>query len=392
MDLRVDWIAQCRPVDNYRRITELFFPGKENAMHRSLSAAALCLFVAIGYTVSRNAHASTPIVPGSGEFLEDCCDNFEDPNWSYRYNLPKSSHEQDERQRGPGGRSNNGLWHEGAKRGTPDVVKRVETPPGGIEGSAGSLLFATKHSGIPGKITNQQQQDDLLMLFNRRLGRSIPMNWQPSCTVRVYLPPFDQWENRTGPSFGMRADCWGRNRDGSSEEFWPGMFFLFRSANGRSIKQDSVKLTVRAGVRGNDLREKDITEPGWWTLGMSFGADGQIHYYASEGVDDLTPDDYITSQYPYGMRCLQFKNFFFNVANWDNGRNWSTPWVIDDPKIFVIPPQGQTVANLYRVKSKRRITRQQPQQTRRMPVSQNRSNSRQSNNRSASTSRGVSQR
>ena len=40
------------------------------------------------------------------------------------------------------------------------------------------------------------------------------------------------------------------------------------------------------------------------------------------------------------------------MANWDNGRNWSTQWVIDDPKIFVIPPQGQTVANLYRVKAK----------------------------------------
>ncbi len=38
------------------------------------------------------------------------------------------------------------------------------------------------------------------------------------------------------------------------------------------------------------------------------------------------------------------------MANWDNGRTWSTQWVIDDPKIFVIPPEGQTVAQLYRVK------------------------------------------
>jgi hypothetical protein len=83
------------------------------------------------------------------------------------------------------------------------------------------------------------------------------------------------------------------------------------------------------------------------------------------------------------------------VANWDNGRNWSTQWVIDDPKIFVIPPEGQTVANLYRVKAKPKAKQQitQQPQMRRQQTSQNqRSNTQQSNNRSASSSRGVPQR
>lgn len=318
-------------------------------MWRKRSVGASSLFVAILVVMSGRLHAATPLVPGTGELLSDCCDDFEDPAWSYKYYHPKSSHEQDERQRSPGGRSNNGLWHEGGKRGTPDVVKRVATPPGGIPGSNGALFFATKNSGIPGKYTNEQQQDDLLMLFDRRLGRSIPVTWQPSCTVRVYLPPFDKWENRTGASFGMRADCIGRGKDGN-EPYWPGMFFLFRNANGKSIKEDGAKLTVRSNHRGFDVRSHDITEPGWWTLGMSFTPDGQIHYYASAGVEDLTADDYILSSYPYGYKALTFNNFFFNVANWDNGRTWSTPWVIDDPKIYVIPPQGKSVAQLYRVK------------------------------------------
>jgi hypothetical protein len=342
--------------------------------------------------INSRANAGTPFVPGTGEFLKDCSDDFEDQSWSYRYNHPKSSHEQDERTRSPGGMSSNRLWHEGAKRGTPDVVKRVATPPGGIEGSQGALLFATKNAGIPGKISNEQQQDDLLMLFNRRLGRSIPIAWQPSCTVRVYLPPFDQWENRTGPSFGMRADCTGRTGDGESEPYWPGMFFLFRSETNRNIEKDAAKLTVRAGTRGNDIRSKDITEPGWWTLGMSFTSDGQVHYYASEGVDDLTSDDFITSQFPYGMRCQTFNNFFFNVANWDTGRTWSTSWVIDDPKIFVIPPEGREVANLYRTKNRPQARRNQvtrQQQANRTTPSQNRQASA---DRSASTTRTTSQR
>jgi hypothetical protein len=306
-----------------------------------------------------SANAKAPFVPGTGVFLEDCCDNFENTKWSYRYNHPKSSHEQDDRQRSPGGFSNNGLWHEGGKRGTPDLVKRVETPLGGIPGSNGSLMFATRNSGIPGKMAHSQQQDDLLMLFDKRLGRSIPISWEPSATVRVYLPPFDEWENRTGPQFGMRCDCTGRNPDGSVEAYWPGMFLLFQSENDRSIKKDSAKISCRGDRLGHDIRKVDIDKAGWWTLGLSFTSDGQVHYYASEGIDDLTPEDHIMSSFPYSMHNMTFNNFFFNVANWEDGR-WSTKWIIDDPKIFVQPPEGQSVSSVYRIKKK-------PQQTAKKP-------------------------
>lgn len=322
----------------------------ENRMMRIVTYLSLTVIMACA---ARTGWCGQPFVPGDGDFLQDCSDDFEAEDWSYVYKHPKSSHEQDDNQRPPGGRSNNGLWHEGAKRGTPDLVKRVETPPGGIDGSMGALLFATRNSGIPNRPSNKQQQDDLLMKFDRRLGRTIPVGWQPSCTVRVYLPPFDQWEQRTGASFGMRADCIGRNSKGETEPYWPGMFFLFQRKNGKSIKEDSAKLTVRAGPRGNDVRSHAITEPGWWTLGMSFTSDGQIHYYASPGVDDLTEEDYLMSSFPYNFRCVTFNNFFFNVANWDSGRSWSTQWVIDDPQIFVIPPAGQTVENLYRKRTNR---------------------------------------
>jgi len=299
------------------------------------------------------AQAGTPFVPGSGDFLSQCFDDFEDARWSYRLNLPKSSYEQDENQRAPGGYSNNKMWHEGAKRGTPDVVKRVPTPAGGIEGSTGAMLLQTRLSGIPGQLTGRQQQDDLLLKIDRQLRRPIPCTWSPSCTVRVYLPPFEEWENRTGPSFGMRGDCRGRMPDGETAAFWPGMFILFRSETSKNIEADYAQISIRSNGRGQDLKSVEIKEPGWWTLGMSFSPDGQIHYYASEGVDDLTEDDFLVSTYPYNYRCLCFNNFFFNVANWDNGGSWSTKWVIDDPKIFVIPPAGKTVAQLPRKKGQR---------------------------------------
>src|SRR4029078_5097614 len=140
-----------------------------------LPATALMFIAAASTAFVQRAQAGEPVVPGTGEFLKDCCDDFEDTNWSYKLNLPKSSHEQDDNQRSPGGVSNNGLWHEGGKRGTPDMVKRVAPPLGGLEGSTGALMFATKNSGVPGTYSNQQMQDDLLMMFNKRLGRTIPM-------------------------------------------------------------------------------------------------------------------------------------------------------------------------------------------------------------------------
>jgi hypothetical protein len=356
-------------------------------MKRSIRAIALLSAVAAASISSRQLHAGTPFVPGTGTFLNDCCDNFENSEWAYRYNHPKSSHEQDEKQRSPGGRSNNNLWHEGGKRGTPDLVKRVETPLGGIPGSTGSLMFATRNSGIPGRVANSQQQDDLLMLFDKKLGRSIPMAWQPSCTVRVYLPPFEEWEKRTGPQFGMRADCTGRNPDGTVEAYWPGMFLLFQRENNKKDTPDAAKISVRGDRLGHDIRKVDIAEPGWWTLGMSFTADGQVHYYASEGVDDLTAEDHIMSSFPYSMKCITFNNYFFNVANWENGRSWSTKWVIDDPKIFVQPPAGQTAKNLYRIKKR-------PQQVAKKQQMMRSKNGKptSSNQRSASNSRQNSSR
>jgi hypothetical protein len=95
------------------------------------------------------------------------------------------------------------------------------------------------------------------------------------------------------------------------------------------------------------------------------------------------------SSYPYSMQALVFNNFFFNVANWDTGRTWSTPWVIDDPKVYVIPPQGQTVTQLYRVKKKPQMKQQQV--TRNRSLQQPNSVSRQGSG-SQSASRGRTQR
>ena len=76
--------------------------------------------------------AQRPVVPGTGSEIVGVADDFEDPQWEYIPRDPKSTEDIDENQRGPMGRSTNGRWYEGIKRGHPDVVKRVLTPSGGL--------------------------------------------------------------------------------------------------------------------------------------------------------------------------------------------------------------------------------------------------------------------
>jgi hypothetical protein len=288
----------------------------------------------------QSAHAQ--LVPGAGVKITNVGDDFEDEAWEYTYNFPKSSHEQDNYVRTPGGRSVNGRWFESAKRGQPDIIRRVPTPPDGIPGSTGAMFMASRHTGIPGRPSRQMQQDDLIVSTSQQIGGYISVARQPSCVVRVYLPPFEKWENRTGTSFGLRAEVMGSKGRGPMEQYWPGFFIWFKSSDGdRRYKEDGAHLIVRAGPIGQDLKGPEITQTGWWTMGMSFTADGRVHYYASPGVDDLTQEDYIVSQYPYGFRCQQFHTFFFNVANGDDGRTWSTGWVIDDPALYMVSPPQQ---------------------------------------------------
>ena len=217
--------------------------------------------------------------------------------------------------------------------------------PGDSTGSQGALLLQSMRTGIPGRVTNRMQQDDFVADVNYRLGGAIPVSQCPSVVVRVFLPPVDEWENRSGPHFAFRcaADTY---KDGEPETYWPGMFVVFDSHDGRPDRdQDYAYIRIRADRQGQDYKSRQVTQTGWWTLGLSLTPDGRIHYYARPGIEDLTENDYLASENPYGYRCHGFKTFFFNVCNMDDGRTWSTPWVIDDPSVYYIPTATASTSN-----------------------------------------------
>jgi hypothetical protein len=164
--------------------------------------------------------------------------------------------------------------------------------------------------------------------------------------THVYVPKWPKWERREGNSFCFRAACdayttkvvshgwFGSSSATVLDEYWPGLMFYFHPGDGDKTK-DYCTLRVRAAQNGGDYNAVDIKEPGWWTLGMSFTPDGQVHYFAHAGVAPLSVQDHIATENPYGMRCEHLKCFFYDVLNGDNG-NWSTPWVVDDSYVYTL--------------------------------------------------------
>ena len=311
-------------------------------------AGVLSIGLGIGCfaTVSLGQYASEIVVPGTGVQLSQVGDDFEDEAWEFIPNNPKSSEDIDKNQRLPMGKSNNGRWYEGAKRGHPDIVRRVPTPPGGIEGSEGSLLLKSLQTGIPKRPSFKMHQDDFICNVQYRVGGTIRVDQSPSMTTRVFLPPMEKWENRNGPHFAFRAAVETTiqetktkflfsSKEEKDEIYWPGLFILraTRKENGKVVPYAHFR--VRSDRNGGDFMGPEIKEMGWWTLGLSFTPDGLTHYFAKPGVEELTREDYIATAMPYGYRCEEVRSFFYNVVNGDNGRDWTTDWIIDDPKFYV---------------------------------------------------------
>jgi len=310
-------------------------------------AIAACLFSGAVAADAWGQSRSEILVPGTGVQLKQVGDDFEDEGWDFIPNNPKSTEDIDENQRMPMGKSTNGRWYEGAKRGHPDLVKRVPTPEGGLPGSEGSLLMRSLFTGIPNRASHKMHQDDFICNVQYRLGGTLKVSQSPNITTRVFIPPLDEWEKRNGPHFAFRAAVETTimenktkflfsSKSEKDEVYWPGLFIL------RGTKQIDGKMVpyayfrVRADRNGGDFLGPEIPETGWWTLGLSFTSDGLVHYFARQGIEELERDDYIATSMPYGYRCEELRSFFYNVVNGDNGRDWSTDWIVDDPKLYVI--------------------------------------------------------
>lgn len=322
-------------------------------MKVSLSVSMRALLASLVVVAVAAPGAVAQVVPGTGTKIEKVGDDFEDPAWTYVHRLPKTYNLKDETQRsnGPRGVSKNGRWYEGPKRGQPDYIVRIDTPPNGLPGSTGALALQSIYTGIKNRPSHQQQQDDFICDVAGRFGK-IPVSRTPSVVTRVWFPPVEEWENRTGCHFALRIALetyprpgrggglfGGPKSEGFDGIYWPGMFVDFESKDGKRAtgkESDYAHIRIRSTNRGREYKGIQIDKTGWWTLGMSITPDGQVHYYAKAGIEDLTEEDHLGSHHPYGYRALRFRTFFFNVCNGDDNKTWSTRTIVDDPSVYVL--------------------------------------------------------
>lgn len=293
------------------------------------------------------------LIPGTGLRIAKTGDDFEDEKFLYYPQHPKSSWNIDKEMNVPGGISVNNLWAEGGKRGTPDVVKRIPTPPGGIEGSKGCMMIQSLHPGIPGRLSHQEHQDDLLHNVEGVTGSQIPVAWSPNVVCRVYIPGEAQWERRNGATFGYRIGLYGYTPQGKYDEYWPGIFFHMQREQTKEGKvKASILSVLRADEFGRDLPGPTFEPSSWCTLGMSMPPDGSVQFFGKPGVEDLTEKDFLGGWHCYSWRAVNFSTFFYNVINLDSGRNWGTPWTVDNAYLYAATAPRQNIKSGERTAAK----------------------------------------
>ena len=142
------------------------------------------------------------------------------------------------------------------------------------------------------------QQEDFILNVQYRTGGPIPISQNPSVTTRVYLPPTDQWERRSGPQFAFRVALeTTKNTQNKyfplaskkeNEVYWPGLFICMdtKEQTKKTGRSDLLPYSLNGNRRhdGTGVRSTDCGS------GVSVSANGAIHYYARPGVEDLTSE------------------------------------------------------------------------------------------------------
>ncbi|MGV2336392.1 MAG UNVERIFIED_CONTAM: hypothetical protein LVR18_20545 [Planctomycetaceae bacterium] len=189
----------------------------------------------------------------------------------------------------------------------------------------------------------QMEQDDLIMSCSSRVGM-ISAAAVPTASLASGSPALISGKTAPAatsataltlkpPSPKRKKSCCSPKNVKKQEDYWPGFFIEFHSAHDGRFPKDEAWLIIRGNHLGQEIRSIQLT-PGWWTLGMSVSGDGRVHYYARPGVENLTPANLLHSGNPYSYSAEYFATHFYNVCNQNDGKTWSTPFIIDDPAIF----------------------------------------------------------
>lgn len=250
--------------------------------------------------------------------LDVLCDDFEDKDWHYDYQKHVCYR---------------GFWRTD-DRGEPDLLKHVDTPIGGKVGSTGALEMRTNQNDNDRDPT----QDDLLTVeFKDKLGRELTRADQPVFIVRVWLPPFDQW-NIGLTIFGFRQTA----RLNDNSDYYQSIWLAHNGHKPLFFLRNGIAYPNGTQVAFNDDRRYIVTQPGWWTLAIAYDEKGAGHYYASPSTDSPTERNRMvdTTQFRtiggIDSPFMDHMGYSFFSLGYPGEEKISPRFVIDDYEVWVV--------------------------------------------------------
>ncbi|HEV7406040.1 MAG TPA: hypothetical protein VGO11_24050 [Chthoniobacteraceae bacterium] len=207
--------------------------------------------------------ASRGGVPGTGVVIDAISDEFEPP-WTFDYQNNLSS---------------NGFWY-GSFRGAPEILELV-TPPGG--GDSTSTTALRLRSVDTADVDYPGAEDLVSQFYNTTLfGRAVTFAEEPSYVTWAWFPPISTWPQTVDGSncFGFRLAARDHTLvgpDNANGEYYPSIW-AYRGSDGQGY------LVARVGDGYvEDVPIASLPAGGWYTLGMSWNAQGRTEYYAASG-------------------------------------------------------------------------------------------------------------
>lgn len=131
--------------------------------------------------------------------------------------------------------------------------------------------------------------EDMTSTYADQIGRALDAAEGPSIVAWIWLPPFAEWPSGVNASgfrewLGVRVTAWDAQLPLNGGFYFPGIYLATDDAGPCLIAR------VGDGY-ADDVTVGRVATAGWWTIGLTWNADGVTEYYAAPGRVSLTNAD-----------------------------------------------------------------------------------------------------